>query len=165
MRFESVHHVAVAPLRCGEVLYDPAFAVRAATAGGFAAPELLDHADDGRRVVQRLRHRYVGPLPPGAGRFIDSARLSWVSERHFDRATCRGSFVIRPDHYADRLRASGDEVLEPDGEGTRRVVTGDLRVSVPLVAGRVERAIVDGFLEHLAAEAVAVPAWLGTQGD
>jgi hypothetical protein len=54
--------------------------------------------------------------------------------------------------------------LEPLGESTRRLVTGDLTVHVPLVGGRVERAIVDGLEDHANAEAELLGRWIAERG-
>jgi len=40
------------------------------------------------------------------------------------------------------------------------VLQGDLRVRVPLVGSKVERAIVSGLRDHAIAEAQVVQAWL-----
>lgn len=161
MRFEVVQRHDLGPGDLVDALHDPAFLVHLGQLPDFGSPELLDHHDDGAVVTQRSRYRYDGPLPPAAGRFIDAARLSWVHESRFDRTTMTGAFTIHPDHYADRLRASGGEAVTPStGGGSVRTVHGDLRVAVPLVAGRVERAIVDGLRSRLTEEVDALRSWL-----
>jgi hypothetical protein len=122
----------------------------------------VEHAAEGDRVLLRLRYRYVGDLPGGAHRFISSDRLTWVQSSRFDLAAGVEHVVIEPDHYADRLRASVEAVVS-GGTPTTREVTGRLKVSIPLVGGRVEGAIVEGLREHLAAEAALMAARL--QGD
>jgi hypothetical protein len=67
-----------------------------------------------------------------------------------------------PDHYGHLLKASGTFRLHPSagGPGTRRTAEGELRVSVPLVGGKVERAIVSGLQEHAEREQVVLEEWL-----
>ena len=50
--------------------------------------------------------------------------------------------------------------MRADGDGTRRTVSGELRVKALLVAGKVEQAIVSGLGEYLVAEAPAVDRYL-----
>jgi hypothetical protein len=78
--------------------------------------------------------------------------------------THRTTFRILPDHYANRLRCNGTFRLEDVPGGVRRVAEGDLRVSFPLVGGKVERAIVSGLREHAALEAGALRAWMTQTG-
>ena len=53
--------------------------------------------------------------------------------------------------------------LEAKGEKTRRLATGTLTVHVPLVGGRVEKAIVGGITEHADAEAVLLGTWIAAK--
>jgi hypothetical protein len=65
-------------------------------------------------------------------------------------------YRLVPDHYADRLQSSGSCSIEPAGDGCLRTVTGRLKVRALVVGGAVERAIVSGLREHLAAEVAVV---------
>jgi hypothetical protein len=124
-------------------------------------PEVLDHRHDGDRVELDIRYAYIGELPPAALAIIDPAKLTWIQRTAIDLRGATSSIVLEPDHYPDRLRCSGTYrfAADPAG-GCRRRVGGDLEVKVVLVAGQVERALVNGLQEFLAAEAVAVDGWL-----
>jgi hypothetical protein len=123
-------------------------------------PELLSQTDDGDTVRQEIRYTFVGRLSPAVTRVVDPERLTWVEHSELDRRTHRTSFAIRPDHYADRLSCEGTATVASVNGSTRRVVEGDLRVRFPLVASKVERAIVSGLRAHASAEARVVQAWL-----
>lgn len=167
MRFRVEQHVA-APLEQVEAaLVDPAFLARLAELPALGAPALLDHADDGTVVRQRVRYRFAGALAPAVTSVVDPARLTWVEETIYDRATHRGEHRIVPDHYAGRLSCSYQTTLHDVGVGagaTHRLAEGDLRVRFPLVGGRVEKAIVSGLVEHADVEAAALARWLAEQG-
>jgi len=62
------------------------------------------------------------------------------------------------------LRCAGTIVGNAVASGATRVADGELRVSVPLVGAKVERAIVSGMEEHAAAEASLVDTWLRSRG-
>ena len=61
---------------------------------------------------------------------------------------------------SDALTQLGFKQITAAGDGTRRVVAGELKVRAPLVAGRVEQAIVSGLDEYLQAEAPTVDRYL-----
>lgn len=124
-------------------------------------PEVVDRSERDGVVTLRLRYRFVGGLSPAVTAVVDPARLSWVEESVHDLAARTVAVTLHPDHYADRLRCTATVRSEPDGDGTRRRVEGDLRVKALLVAGAVERAIVSGLEEHLTAEVAVVEAHLG----
>ncbi len=121
-------------------------------------PQLLEQFSDDGTVRQRVRYKFQGQLSSAVTSVIDPDRLTWVEESTLDRATHTTDFVIRPDHYPDRLRCSGTVTLDEDEDegATTRLTEGDLRVRAMLVAGRVERAIIAGLHDHAAAQ-----AWLG----
>jgi hypothetical protein len=150
--------------RVEAALLDTTFLERLAGLPRLGRPELLDRQEDGDTVHRRVRYAFTGHLSSAVTAVVDPAKLTWVEDSTTDRRTHRTSFRIVPDHYGDRLQASGTSTLQPDGTATRRTVEGDLRVRFPLVGSKVERAIVSGLEEHAAAEAAAMKEWLATEG-
>jgi hypothetical protein len=144
---------------------DPALYADYPAGPKLAAPEVVGHEvgggrDDPQVIDLRLRYRFIGDLSTTVRAVVDPARLSWVEQSRHELARRTASFVLQPDHYADRLRCSGTVEVRPDGDGTRRVVTGDLKVRVALVAGTVERTIVADLEAHLRDEVAIVEAFL-----
>jgi hypothetical protein len=127
--------------------------------------EVLDHGVDGARASLSVRFRFTGDLPSAVTAVIDPVKLTWIQRSRHDLTAGSTAFDLVPDHYPDRLRASGTFAVTAAGAGSRRTVTGELKVrGVPLMGGRVERAIVDGLGEYLEAEAPAVDAFVTTTG-
>lgn len=163
MRFTLEQRFA-SPLDAVQAAFvDPALLAELGAMPQLGRPALLARTDAGDTVEQDIRYAFVGDLSPAVTRVVDPTRLTWVEHSELDRRTHRTTFVIRPDHYADRLSCAGTVTLEPHGEGTRRTVDGDLKVRAPLVASKVERAIVSGLRDHASAEARVVQAWLDRQ--
>lgn len=108
-----------------------------------------------------IRFAFIGDLPAAVTAVVDPHRLTWIQQSEQDLGSGRTTFRLLPDHYPDRLSASGTAVITPVGQGCRRVVSGELKVKAMLVAGRVESAIIDGLSEYLVAEAPAVERFLG----
>ena len=144
---------------------DPAFYAELGTLPNVEAPELLDQRVEGRIVRQRIRYRFAGELSSAVTRVIDPARLTWVDEAVFDLDAREATFRIVPDHYGNRLTASGRYRFVPAGGGTTRIIDGEIKVHMPLVGGKVERAILGGIERHLADEAALVGSWLQRRGD
>ena len=164
MRFRIEQHLAAPLERVEAALLDPAW-YRAVTASEAVwAPELLEVADDdGSRVDLRVRYRFRGNLNAAAARVVDPAKLSWVEVSTLDRTSSSIDLRIEPDHYADRLRFTGAVALRPDGNGTSRVLDGEVKVKVLLVAGTVEGAVVSGLREHAAVEERVFAAFVGSE--
>lgn len=120
------------------------------------APEVIDCRDDNDLVHLQVRYRFVGELSPAVTAVVDPRRLSWVEHSTHDVAAHTVRYRLVPDHYADRLQSSGSCSIEPQSDGSVRTVTGRLKVRALVVGGAVERAIVSGLREHLAAEVAVV---------
>ena len=110
---------------------------------------------------RRIRYAFAGELSPAVTAVVDPARLTWVEESATDRRTHHTTFTIVPDHYGSRLRCSGTfSLAEAPGGASVRTAEGELKVSFPLVGGKVERAIVSGLEEHAELEAEVLRDWI-----
>ena len=154
-----------APLAEVEAAFlDDAFLARLGDIPGLGRPEPLEERRDGDLVHRRVRYRFTKPVSSVVRRVVDPARLTWVEVSTTDTRTHRTTFHIEPDHYPDKLASQAAIQLTPAGQGTRRVTEGEVVVRVPLVGGRVERAIVDGLREHADAEVEVFRRWWEERG-
>lgn len=144
-------------------LVDPEFLAQLGSLPGLGTPELLAREEHDGTVRMQVRYRYTGDLNVAVTRVLDRSKLSWVEDSVCDLARRRTEWRILPDHYPDRLRCGGVFQLAVVGDGTLRTATGQLRVPMPIVGGRVERAIVSGLRDHAAEEASALTAWLAAR--
>lgn len=162
MRF-TIEQAFPAPLeRVEAALVDPAYLERLSTLPKLGRPTLLERREEegGQLVHQSVRYAFVGDLNSAVRRVVDPRRLTWVEQATIDRRTHVTTWRIVPDHYGYLLRSHGTFRLEATAAGTRRVAEGELKVSVPLVGGKVEQAIASGLREHAALEQVVLEEWL-----
>ena len=125
--------------------------------GKLGEPEVLDHQVDGTVVRLAVRYRFVGHLAPAVTAVLDPGRLTWVEHSTHDLAQRTVTFRLVPDHYRDRLTSEARGVVARGRRsGSVRNITGTLKVRALLVGSTVERAIVSGLRDHLAAEAPVV---------
>lgn len=134
------------------VLLDPSYTAARSELPKLGDPEMLELTRDGDTVRQRVRLRFTAQLSSAVTAVVDPERLTWIDDATWDTAAHRAEHTVVPDHYADRLQCTYSETLFADGDGTRRVLDGRLRVKVVLVAGLVERAIVSGLRDYASAE-------------
>ena len=161
MRFRIEQRFEGALADVERALTDPDYLHRLAALPKLGAPELLEQREDGTLLHQRVRYQFAGEVNAAVRRVVDPHRLSWVEDSTIDRVAHRTTWQIVPDHYGSMIRCSGTFQLEAAGEAaTRRIAEGEVKVSVPLVGGKVERAIVSGLEEHAAAEQGVMDAWL-----
>lgn len=153
MDFEIVQTLAASPDRVDDALIDPAFLVRMAELPKLGSAEVLSQSRTDDVVVQQVRYLFRAELSGAVTKVVDPDRLTWVEDSTVDLRAHATRCEIRPDAYANLLAGRYDAHIEPNGHGARRVITGTVKVKVPLVGGRVERAIVSGLQENAAAQA------------
>ena len=161
MRFDARQRFDAPLEQVERAFVDPDFIAVLATLPKLGGAQLIDQRDDGHLHHQRVRYAFAGDVSPAVRRVVDPARLTWIEESTLDRRTHRTEWRIVPDHYTALLRCSGTFQLEAEGPtSTRREAQGEVRVSFPLVGGKVEKAIVSGLLEHARLEERAMAGWL-----
>jgi hypothetical protein len=160
MDFTIEQQLAGAPTAVVDVLLDPSFVAARAALPKLGGAELLELSRDDSRAHQRVRLRFTGELSPAVTAVIDRERLTWVDDAVYDLGARRAQHTIEPDFYADRLSCSYDASIAAAGSGSRRILRGTLRVRMPLVGSRVERAIVSGLRDYAAAETGLLDSWL-----
>lgn len=165
MRFGVEHRFAAPADDVQAAMVDPGFLESLRSLPGVAPPTVLERHDDASIVRLRVRYEFVGSLPAVARRVLGADRIVWVQESTVDLARHHTDFTIVPQVHAERFDCAGTYQLIPDGEGTRREIAGDLRVRVPLLAARAERAIAGGLVDRLEVEADLLRQWLGRAGD
>jgi hypothetical protein len=160
MRFEISQGFRHDPRPVDEAYADPALYPTLVGLPNLGNLTVLSHEREGDRAELRVHVRFVREFSPAVAAAIDPDKLSWVQESTHDLAAGTTAFRFVPDNYADRFAASGRTHIVGHADGSRRTLTGEVKVRAPLVGGRVERAIVEGLEEYLAAEAALVDRFL-----
>jgi len=160
MRFEIAQEFPLAADEVQAAYLDNDFLASMASLPRLGAPELLETNQQGPVVERKIRYRFAGELNSAVRAVVDPQRLSWVEESRTDTGALTTAWVIRPDHYADKLTGRGTFVITPTAVGCRRTATGEIKVNVFLVGGKVEGAIVSGMREHAVLEQEALMAHL-----
>ena len=160
MRFEIVQDIAATPEAIDAALVDPAFLARMADLPKLGSAEVVSQARDGDVVRQDVRYLFQAQLSSAVTRVVDPKKLTWVEHSVCDLASHRTQCEIRPDNYSGLLSGRYDAVIVANEGGARRTLTGELKVKMPLVGGKVERAIVGGLEENAAAQTTLLEAFL-----
>jgi Protein of unknown function (DUF2505) len=141
-------------------LGEPSFYETFASMPDVAPPTLIERTESDEAVEVRIRCAFTGQLSGAVTSVVDPTQLSWVSVITLRPGTHAADVVLVPDHYADRLECSGHYRFEDDGSGTtKEVIEGDLVVHFPLVASKIEQAILSGVERYLRDEATAMERW------
>ncbi|MGD0747177.1 MAG: DUF2505 family protein [Acidimicrobiales bacterium] len=152
--------VAVAPARAIAAYANPAFYIGRPGRDDIAVVEVVRHDDLGEQILVEVRFAFTGSLSGAVRRVIDPAKMSWVTRTEVRPADMRTSWTVLPDHYPDRLSASGSYRFEPGDDGPDSTVVhveGDLKVHVPIVGRSVEKVIVTDLRQYIVDEVTSIP--------
>jgi Protein of unknown function (DUF2505) len=161
VKFATTQTVAVPPDRAMAAYGTPAFYEGRGTRDHIEVLEVVRHEDTGSRLLMEVRFAFRGPISPAVQRFIDHNKMTWITHNEIRPDEARADWQVRPDHYPDRLKASGVYTFGPgtDGAATSSVVgiEGELKVHVPVFGKSVERVIVSGLRKYFEAEVLTIP--------
>jgi hypothetical protein len=161
MRFEIVQQLLGAVDAVDAALVDPAFLVRMVELPKLGAAEIVSQSREGVVVHQDVRYLFEAELSAAVTRVVDPRRLTWVESSVCDLEDHVTQCEIRPDHYSGLLAGRYEARAVAAGTGTRRTILGEVKVKMPLVGGKVERAIVGGIQENAAAQVALLDEYLG----
>jgi len=156
MKFSHDLAYDAAPEAVAAMLADPAFRERVCTALHVLRHEVsVEGAGAGMRVVVDQTQPAKG-IPPFAKKFVGDEIRIVQRERWTDTSSADLDIEVpgKPGTMAGGIR------LVADGSGTVQEVTGDIRVKVPLVGGKIEALVGDILRSALEAEQRVGRAWL-----
>ena len=164
MKFAVRQAVAVPPARAIAAYGSPAFYEGRAARDDIAVREVVRHDATDDRILLEVRFAFTGSVSPAVRAVVDPGKMSWITRTEILLSEDRSSWVVLPDHYPDRLSASGVYRFEEgdDGPGTCDVeVEGDLKVRVPIVGRSVEKVIAGDLRAYIVDEVIGIADWEG----
>lgn len=164
MKFSIRQAVAVPPARAMAAYGSPAFYEGREARDDIAVREVVAHEADADRILLEVRFAFTGSVAPAVRAVVDPGRMSWITRTEILLTEGRSSWVVLPDHYPDRLSASGTYVFE-EGDGGAETCTveveGELKVRVPIVGRSVEKVIVGDLRAYIGDEVAGIAVWEG----
>ena len=160
MNFEIAQQITATADAVDSALVDPAFLVRMAELPKLGSAEVVDQRREGDVVYQDVRYLFQAELSRAVTRVVDPEQLTWIERSVCNLVTHETQCEIRPDHYSGLLAGHYQSVIDGASSSSCRTITGEIKVKMPLVGGKVERAIVSGLTENAAAQVALLDAWL-----
>jgi hypothetical protein len=164
MRFSADHVLPGPPADVVAVWLDPRFH-ETLDLPDLSRPEVVEASTTGTASLLRLRYEFTGHLDPVVRKLLGNRKLTWIQDLHFDMVMMRGRLTFAAEADAKRLYGDADVTLESTGGNeTRRHITGELHVRIPVIGGSGEKRIVPGLVTRLDVEAAALAEALKARG-
>ncbi|MED5374762.1 MAG: DUF2505 family protein [Myxococcota bacterium] len=123
--------------------------------------ELLEERRTRNELIRKVRFTAQRKLPAAIARAVDSDRFSYVQEQRWKLDEHRMVWSVVPDVMADRIRSKGDFRLTQLGpDQVERLVTGEVKATLPLIGERVAKAIVGDIVSGYERTADLTREWL-----
>jgi Protein of unknown function (DUF2505). len=159
MNFDIVQDLTAPAAAVDAALVDAGFLIRMAELPKLGSAEVVDQRRDGDVVYQDVRYLFQAELSRAVTRVVDPTLMTWIERSVCDLATHETQCEIRPDHYGGLLHGRYQSTIVAIGSTARRTITGEVRVKMPFVGGKVEGAIVGGLRENAAAQVALLDEW------
>ncbi len=162
MDFEVRHRFPIPPEALWATVFSPAYERAVDEHSGFPRTVLSESREGG---VRRRRVRVESPreLPPVLARALGTSRLTYEMDEVYHEDDLLMEWTVIPAVAADRVDARGTYAIVPAEGGCERVIRGSVKVSIPLVGGRIERAIGDELRSSYERNRVFVEDWLARE--
>lgn len=153
----TLHQEIPAPIDAVEAaLVDDDFLARMAELPKLGSADVLLNERDGDTVKLQVRYLFQADLSASVTRFVDPKDLTWVEDSTVDVAQHHTACEIKPDNYANLLSGSYEARIAASGTGCVRTVKGMIKVHVPLLGGKAEKAIIGGLSENADAQTTLI---------
>lgn len=143
-------------------LVNPDFLTRMTELPKLGSAEVVSHERAGSTVHLQVRYLFQADLSASVTRVVDPSKLTWIEVSTVDLTAHQTTCVIRPDNYANLLEGSYSATIAASGGGSLRTVRGSIKVHVPLLGGKVEKAIIGGLSENSDAQTYLLTEFLST---
>mgnify|MGYP001441050204 CR=1 FL=1 len=120
----------------------------------------LDRTPD--RIIRYICYEPNQDPNSPAKQAFGTSRASFIEQLDYDRRTRRGSWITIPNLFADRVTNAGTIEFAAASNGVRRIVRGEVRVSLFGFGRIVERMIVAEIEKSYASTAAFTTEWLAT---
>lgn len=122
--------------------------------------DVLEEKTEGDVVVRRLRFTPARELPRAVASILGSTRLTYEQENRWDRPASALHWRVIPSFLPGKFDAAGKFEIRPTATGCEQVISGEVKVNVPLLGGQIEKTICGEIEGSYEKTAVAARRWL-----
>lgn len=158
MEIRIVQRFPCTPKRLIEILRDPGFERESREVAAIDVTP-LQNQEQGGVLTERLRVTSRKELPSLLRSAVGADRLSYDQELITDTATLVTRWRILPLFQADKVTCSGTSRIVAAADGCERHITGELKVNVAFIGGRIEQGIVTELEEGYRKAAEVITRW------
>ena len=101
----------------------------------------LEENIEGDVEERRIECKSKKELPGFMAKVLGAKHLTYTQINKLDRSKDKLWWQVIPMAMSDKVTAEGTTVVTAEGDQSRRVVSGEISVRIPLIGGRIEKVI------------------------
>ena len=142
MQFRFVHDFDVEPPQFWEMFFSEAFETELFRGLKMRSWKVTDRRDEGAKLHRTVKLEPAMAVPSWASSVVKETGYTEIDV--FLKSESKMNVQIEPAVMRDRFQLSGVFAVTPLGPGRcRREFAGDIKVSIPLLGGKIEKFMVD----------------------
>lgn len=158
MHFKFEHDFDIDPNGFWEMFFDEAYNVELYRHLRTKERKVLEQKEEGGVLRRTAKVTPERDIPSLFKSFVSD--MSYTERDVFERAKSEMKVAIEPGMMRDRLQMGGLFSVRPAGAGCRRTFEGDVKISVPLIGGKMEKFMIDEIRTSYDQAAEATRGWI-----
>ena len=140
MKFAHKHNIPASGRKAWEMTSDPEF-ISASYQKANATYQLLSSEEKGGKTHNRILVTVNESLPGFAAKFLGAKNLSYEQREVVDNTSMQNHWEIIVPKISAKVKAFGSFSIQDQGSSCIRLVEGEVKVSIPLIGGKIEKLI------------------------
>ncbi|HEY2746742.1 MAG TPA: DUF2505 domain-containing protein [Polyangia bacterium] len=163
MNFSFVHEFETDPESYWKLFLSPEFNKDMFGELKMKKYEVIERTDDGKRFHRKQVCEPSTPIPSFLASVVKSTGYTEVDDMEW--GTNKMRIQIETAMFKDRFSMSGDYIVSAldGGKRTRREFKGEVKVSVPLIGGRIEKFMMEQLRDSYDIAARVTRRWIDKQ--
>lgn len=160
MEFTVRHSFECSADALWDIVMDPAYQAEVDRRAKLTREVMQDRKRGSERLL-KIRFTPERTLPPAIARAAGTDSLAYVQEQRWRARDKSMKWVVIPDVMPDRIQSKGDfKIIAKGPASCERVVTGSVKVTVPVFGKRVEQHVADDVTRGYEATAELTREWI-----
>ena len=131
----------ITPHQFWSLLLNPAFDAQLEGALGVKVRKELERVEDEKTIRRKARVVPGFPVPMIVQKAFGNKELEYLEESTYHRDQQTLEWKSQPNLFPDRVLAKGGVTVKVEGNGVRRVISGDITVNLPGLGGLIEKLV------------------------
>lgn len=140
MKIKMINDFACSPEMLWEIFESPEFDERLEKETGVRR-EVLKSSQKGDVEYKKLKCISLREIPAMMQKALGTEQFEFEQENELDRKKGVLTWTVTTPFLSDRVDAGGTTRVEATAEGSRRILSGEISIRLPLVGGKIEQKL------------------------